>query len=159
MWLKKVYSEVFGVADHEFSIVIAKLICLNKLCLRFKIFAKRPPPTQPKNKILFGLLISLASLWLAKRQAFAAPQYKRRGDSKVYHFKSFAPIDLKFWHNILEMLYYKKMQEKHRFFKSARPYAPLNVFKSMSSLLTHIFMSTNKFSNQNVRCLSTKYKW
>ena len=37
---------------------------------------------------------------------------KRRGDSKVYHFKSFAPIDLKFWHNILEMLYYKKMQEK-----------------------------------------------
>ena len=57
MWLKKVYSEVFGVADHGFSIVIAKLICLNKLCVSFKIFAKRPKNRNLRKKSMLKIII------------------------------------------------------------------------------------------------------
>ena len=35
--------------------------------------------------------------------------------------ESFAPIDLKFWHNIFEMLNFKKVWKKNRFSESAYP--------------------------------------
>ena len=42
----------------------------------------------------------------------------------AHYFESFAPIGLKFWHNIFEMLNFKKMWKKNQFSESAYPFPP-----------------------------------
>ena len=38
-WHENVYSAVFWVADHKSSVIIAKVICLNNLTCKMKIFS------------------------------------------------------------------------------------------------------------------------
>ena len=79
-----------------------------------------------KTRLKFSTLLAIsAQLWSFWR--------KRRRHSGAHYFESFAPIDLKFWHNIFEMLSFKKMWKKSIFricLSLTRPSPPLSSQKN-----------------------------